>query len=442
MGTRHEPRSTGSTHPPWGICLWLTAAIIWLTWSPFVPRGSPWEPVISPPTGFLEVAGNFLLFSPLAFIVGRSTAGGPEGRPSFLAAVPGLFAACVLVEGGQIFVEGRLVSPYDFLLNLTGGIAGLRAGFRAADLNLRFRRLLDRGVILGLAFGYLVILSILAFRTPSARAGLVLEGWQDDYGVRVGDEVGGERAYQGVVERARICGGGSGDSVCVSGGADEPSRRRLTRVAQENQVLWIEATVRSRSSRQSGPTRIVTFSDGPDRRNVTLGQSGNDLILRLRTPMGGTNGTDFAFRLENGIPEGEPVDVKASYRESSVRLTATTSRTERHSSFTLTPTWTQAWLVAGFADSGYEEQPLWTAIVGGLLVLVPPGLAAGILLHDRRLVYTFLAGAGVDVILVGLIAGVVSDALKSGWLVLAIGIGALSGWMGMRDRRVWTSCGR
>lgn len=441
METPAVSQSSRSTGPPWGLCLWLAVAILWVTWSPFVPRASPWEPVTSPPSGLLEAAGNFLLFAPLAFVVGRSAAEGSEGRPSLYAAGGGLLVACVLVEGGQILVEGRLVSPYDFVLNFTGGLFALWTGFNAAELKLRHRQLLDRGLLVVLAVGYLGVLSILALRIPSARAGLELEGWEDDYPVRVGDEVGGNRTYQGAVDRARICAGASADPVCLSGEADESIRRRLVRAAQASQAFSIDARVRSQSSRQYGPTRIITFSEGPDRRNVTLGQSGNDLILRLRTPMGGSNGTGFAFRLEDAIREGGSVDVKATYRDSLVRLSATTARTRRYFEFTLTPTWVEAWLVAGSADPGYDEQPLWTALVGGLLVFVPPGLAAGWLLYDRRLLYASLGGAVAAVLLMLPIAVAVTGSPNPAWLGLAGAVGALSGWTGMRDRLVWIPSG-
>jgi hypothetical protein len=47
---------------------------------------------------------------------------------------------------------------------------------------------------------------------------------------------------------------------------------------------------------QEGPARIVGISDGPFRRNFTLGQEGAALVFRVRNPLNGPNGTDFELR--------------------------------------------------------------------------------------------------------------------------------------------------
>ncbi|WP_088240893.1 hypothetical protein [Calothrix rhizosoleniae] len=43
---------------------------------------------------------------------------------------------------------------------------------------------------------------------------------------------------------------------------------------------------------QTGPARIISISKDHDQRNLTLGQDGSDLVLRLRTPIMGNNGTN------------------------------------------------------------------------------------------------------------------------------------------------------
>lgn len=61
---------------------------------------------------------------------------------------------------------------------------------------------------------------------------------------------------------------------------------------RQNNALTIEAMLRPDTFAQDGPTRILTFSDGPMRRNFTLGQEKDLLILRLRTPQTGENGAN------------------------------------------------------------------------------------------------------------------------------------------------------
>jgi hypothetical protein len=53
--------------------------------------------------------------------------------------------------------------------------------------------------------------------------------------------------------------------------------------------------VRSASADQSGPARIATISLDPYLRNLTLGQEGADLVVRLRTPQTDPNGMPEHF---------------------------------------------------------------------------------------------------------------------------------------------------
>ena len=63
----------------------------------------------------------------------------------------------------------------------------------------------------------------------------------------------------------------------------------LLSALRETNQLSIEALITPTLPDQSGPARIVTFSSGPSARNVTLGQSGDRLALRLRTERTGVN---------------------------------------------------------------------------------------------------------------------------------------------------------
>ena len=54
--------------------------------------------------------------------------------------------------------------------------------------------------------------------------------------------------------------------------------------------LSIELIFRSDDKRQTGPARILSFSESAYSRNFTLAQEGDQLLLRLRTPRTGDNG--------------------------------------------------------------------------------------------------------------------------------------------------------
>jgi hypothetical protein len=59
--------------------------------------------------------------------------------------------------------------------------------------------------------------------------------------------------------------------------------------------LTLVVRMQTNSLEQSGPARIVTYSLNPVSRNFTLGQIGNTLTFRLRTPASGLNGADPAL---------------------------------------------------------------------------------------------------------------------------------------------------
>ena len=63
--------------------------------------------------------------------------------------------------------------------------------------------------------------------------------------------------------------------------------RRLTAANR----LTVEAVVRPGARLQDGPARIVSFSTDGGSRNFTLGQQGDQLVFRLRTPKTGANGS-------------------------------------------------------------------------------------------------------------------------------------------------------
>jgi hypothetical protein len=57
------------------------------------------------------------------------------------------------------------------------------------------------------------------------------------------------------------------------------------------QQLSVEIVLKSGSSAQSGPARILSYSANINERNFTLGQEGDKLVFRLRTSKSDNNGT-------------------------------------------------------------------------------------------------------------------------------------------------------
>lgn len=61
--------------------------------------------------------------------------------------------------------------------------------------------------------------------------------------------------------------------------------------AMRTEELEIQLELRALDPEQTGPARIMTLSLDPSRRDFTIGQQQDDLILRLRTPASDLNGT-------------------------------------------------------------------------------------------------------------------------------------------------------
>lgn len=64
---------------------------------------------------------------------------------------------------------------------------------------------------------------------------------------------------------------------------------------------------------QSGPARIVSISDGPKQRNITLGQEGDALSIRLRTPAAGDNGQKPEMLVPGIFTDQRPRDIYVRY---------------------------------------------------------------------------------------------------------------------------------
>lgn len=74
---------------------------------------------------------------------------------------------------------------------------------------------------------------------------------------------------------------------------------------QKSNQFTLECLITTDNLGQSGPARIITFSNDITHRNFTLGQDNNRLAVRIRTPQTGENGLggEFSFgKIESSIP--------------------------------------------------------------------------------------------------------------------------------------------
>jgi hypothetical protein len=73
--------------------------------------------------------------------------------------------------------------------------------------------------------------------------------------------------------------------------------RNLTKQLLMSSQFTLGASISAHDRNQTGPARIISLSADIRRRNFTLGQDGQDLIFRLRTPLTGPNGVNPSLRV-------------------------------------------------------------------------------------------------------------------------------------------------
>jgi len=341
-----------------GVVAWLLLVAAWLTWTPLHLAAVPNRPVLFPATSPFDLLGNVLLLAPLGWV----RALGASERPALRATLAAM-AVSMTIETGQVFLDGRIVSLTDVVLNTSGATLGAWCALLVARHVGRPRALLVGG---GAAFA---ALSVVAVATGSeVTRGMRLVDWDPSFSVVVGNEVDGTKPYHGRIDDARICAGGK-PSVCATAGAPAVARHELVRAAEASQQFDVYARVRPASSRQWGPARIVTFSADSYRRNVTLGQEGDVLVLRIRTPLGGPNGRDFEIWVPGAFRTGEEVSIHAAYDRGSVLTTLTTAtavRVEHHSFDALSG----GLLLRGLGNVT-PRQMIATRLLGGLILILP-----------------------------------------------------------------------
>jgi hypothetical protein len=99
------------------------------------------------------------------------------------------------------------------------------------------------------------------------------------------------------------------DGAFVVEGHDQ----KLLDACRRSNELTIEAVLQTKRDKQGGPARIISFSQDSNIRNFTLGQEGGNLILRLRTPMTGINGSPPETTL-CPIRSDRPIHLLVTYR--------------------------------------------------------------------------------------------------------------------------------
>ncbi len=345
------------------VCLLGLAAILYLRLVPFSfvwPGHVPLERITWQPLNLRDAPLNVLLFIPFGF--GLSGVLARRGRrsgvwPRVLLAGLALSAA---LETTQMFIPERVPSPADVLANGIGALLGYGL-YRAWAMG--FGRALDRyatrrNLLLGLTVYALGAALLTGYLYRSVR----LSNWDASFPLVVGNEAVGKRQWSGRVEHLELtaglrnspdyaarydfdgqapftaAGGGAapalnwrdgpatpqtGDGARVGPGewlATETPFSDFTTAARGFDSFTIRANVASDDPQQRGPARIVSISADAERRNVTLGQEKDALIIRLRTPAGGENGQKPEILAPGVFTDGRLQRIVVAYDAPNLRV--------------------------------------------------------------------------------------------------------------------------
>jgi len=312
---------------------------------------------------------------------GPDRAGATAGAVAGAVVVATVVAA--VVSGVVEFVQGwslaRLASAADVLANAVGGgvgalvyvVAGDRLLALAAGAGQRLAAVITAPRLLAGCAVWVASLVALMLWSPTATA---LRGWDADYHLLLGNEETGDRPWEGTIEQLHVLDRSIGDdevtawrgrgpatldaravvvghdftdrqplttgtpalrwegagtpSAAAGGvrlGADrwlrspEPVADVTTALGRSSEFTLL-ARVATDDVEQDGPARLVSISDGVFDRNLTLGQQGRDLVLRLRMPLTGTDGSDPELVVPDVFVDEAVHDVVVRYDGSIVRI--------------------------------------------------------------------------------------------------------------------------
>lgn len=94
--------------------------------------------------------------------------------------------------------------------------------------------------------------------------------------------------------------------------APEAAGDRILQAVSRSNEFTLEATITPAGAETDGMERIVTFSGGPGARNLTLGQEGRHLVMRIRTGPTGQNADRPQVRLFP-VEAGQAFHLAATY---------------------------------------------------------------------------------------------------------------------------------
>lgn len=363
----------------WWLLAWLaavlSATLLPLDFTTATPDGGLFDVDRDEILDVVDIASNLLLFAPLGVLLVLRRGIRTDPGPVMAAAGAIAFGVSLSVELLQQWLPSREASVLDVLCNTAGAVIGAYS-YRVwgADaiawikqIHVHSSATFRVAVLSGLSVTLLVICGVIQY---AAR----LDGWDEEFPLLIGNEYTGNRPWHGRLFSIDLSDEAATDAVLkdfAAGNVRNPTPGNILRIhwASENPDAWVEQspvpflamgtenpatpaglrsgehawlqsarapreialriqasnefTIRlvcaSDEAHQIGPARIVSYSIDTMLRNFTVAQDASDLILRLRTPVTGPNGTRFSLIVPRLFSSTAVRDILITFGDSTLR---------------------------------------------------------------------------------------------------------------------------
>ncbi|HLP91193.1 MAG TPA: VanZ family protein [Nostocaceae cyanobacterium] len=333
-------------------------------------------------SSFEDMMNNILLFMPLGFF-GASffqKLRVPKIMQIFLIFLASM-SLSVTVEVLQIFLPSRTPTPADIFNNTFGGCLGLICfyiwnieSFRDTINTINSNKLRNLSKKFGVfLLAYLLSTLLIAIIWQGT---FNLSNWHFNYHLVLGNEYTGDRPWQGYISEIQMSDRAIsthtanetlidsnhlqvlGDALLINyqfhnylptptltapelswqgnptlyevGKGIFLSSKQWLKTAQpvkdlsqkisESSEFTLNATIATDKYLQTGPARIISISGSSLRRNLTLSQDGQDLDLRLRTPITGENGSDIQLTIPDVFIDKKPHQILITYAKANLKI--------------------------------------------------------------------------------------------------------------------------
>jgi glycopeptide antibiotics resistance protein len=287
------------------------------------------------------------------------------------------------VELLQVFLPSRMPTPADIMNNTIGGMLGFvcfyiwnHQSFANTVAHIKNRNHnRSNKQITALFLGYIFLTFLISLFWQSTTN---LSNWNANYPLIIGNELTGDRPWQGYVSEVYIADRAITQNEVAQGLADSSYFNKLgtsllasyqlngkccykEQTKQLPELLWqgqpsdiqegkgaflssshwlqtanpvaflskrisktseftLSSSVATANTEQLGPARIISNSGNSLHRNWTVAQQGNNLDFRLRTPITGENGSELKLNIPNIFTDTNLHHIVITYTSATVKV--------------------------------------------------------------------------------------------------------------------------